>query len=291
MSHVEREDARCARALGLAVAVCLTLLGGTACEPAICQEDGQELYQRRIEPLFVDDRPSTCNQCHLSGVDLSLFVRSTPCETMACLVELDLVDLESPDDSLVLSWIGRARPDSQLITADVIRQEHDGFLAWIEHTAQCGGLEACGEVSCGPAATGECTLQSTNSTADPYVPDPSDCSPLAREEAFLHGVYAWRGRCFPCHYVDSDLGPEEAPRWIVGTEDCGPGAVDSLANLYELDVIDWDDPVNSRFLLKPLAERAGGVPHGGHDKYASTEDDMYLSVLGWIEYEAACRSR
>jgi hypothetical protein len=31
----------------------------------ICSEDGTELFDRRIVPVLVDDRPQTCNQCHL----------------------------------------------------------------------------------------------------------------------------------------------------------------------------------------------------------------------------------
>lgn len=268
------------------LALALALAG---CQPAICGEDGAALYERRIEPLLLDDRPSTCNQCHLAGVDLSLFVRETPCETMACLVELDLVDLEEPEQSLVLSWIGRAQPDSELITETVIAEEHAAFLEWIEHSATCGGLEACGDVQCGPAAQGECGLEVIDVQDMPYTPDPSDCSPVARERAFLNRVYAWRGRCFPCHFAGSDLGPEEAPRWIVSGE-CAPGAVQSLANLYALDVIDWDDLEQSRLLLKPLEEE-GGIPHGGHTKFEDREDDMYLSILGWLEYEATCRAQ
>jgi hypothetical protein len=124
---------------------------------------------------------------------------------------------------------------------------------------------------------------------NPYEPDPSDCSPLAREQAFLQRVYAWRGRCFPCHFRGTDLGELGATRWIVADQGCGPAAVSSMANLFALDVIDFGAPARSLFLRKPLSIEAGGVMHGGHDKYEDTDDEMYQSVLGWIEYEAACR--
>src|SRR5687768_16325048 len=74
-------------------------------ETDACTEAASELYRQRIEPILTSDEPSSCNQCHLSGVDLSLFVRDTPCETMACLIERDLVNLEAPEDSTVLSSI------------------------------------------------------------------------------------------------------------------------------------------------------------------------------------------
>jgi len=256
----------------------------------ICAEDATELFERRIAPVLVEDRPKTCNQCHLSGVDLSIFVRDTPCQTMACLVELELVDLDSPDDSLILSWIARAMPDSELITDDVISAEHEGFREWIVHTAECGGLEACGAVDCGPAEPGnECAVRGDGEDATTFEVDPADCSPIAREEAFLHEVYAFRGRCFPCHFIGSMYGPEEAPRWIDGSDTCGPSSLVSMNNLLALDVVDFDNPEMSLFLMKPLAEAEGGVVHGGHDKFADREDSAYQSFLGWIEYEAGCR--
>jgi hypothetical protein len=256
----------------------------------ICAEDGTELFDRRIAPVLVDDRPKTCNQCHLSGVDLSLFVRDTPCETMACMVELEVVDLDSPDDSLILTWIDRAMPDSELITDQVIATEHEAFREWIVHTAECGGLEACADVDCGPAPPGDqCEVRGDADDFVPFEIDPTDCSPIAREDTFLHTVYAFRGRCFPCHFIGSMYGPEEAPRWIDGSDPCGPGAVISRNNLLELDVVDYDDPEMSRFLLKPLAEAVGGIMHGGHDKIADTDDEAYQAFLAWIEYEAGCR--
>src|SRR5687767_10046112 len=90
--------------------------------PEACtQTSGTEIFEQRIAPLLADDQPKSCNACHLSGIDMSLFVRSTPCETMACLKDLGLVNLAAPADSKVLSWIERAEPLSPLITEDVVR--------------------------------------------------------------------------------------------------------------------------------------------------------------------------
>ena len=276
------------------VAVLLSVLTLPACTNddgpnGICREDSTELFDRRVAPILVEDRPSTCNQCHLSGVDLSLFVRDTPCETMSCLVQLELVDLESPDDSLILHWIDRAMPDSALITEQVISAEHEAFREWIVHTAECGGLDACGGVDCGPAEPGNQCEVREGSDAPPFELDPSDCSSIAREDAFLHEVYPYRGRCFPCHFIGSEYGPPEAPRWIDGSDVCGASSLASMNNLLELGVVDFDDPEMSLLLLKPLAEDQGGVVHGGHDKFADKDDMAYVSFLEWIRYEAGCR--
>jgi len=95
----------------------------------------QAYFHREIEPLLSDSRVSTCNECHLSGVDLSVFARETPCKTWACLVDQGLVNVASPEDSKILAWIERASPDSNLITPQVIAAEHDAFRDWIDANA------------------------------------------------------------------------------------------------------------------------------------------------------------
>jgi hypothetical protein len=84
-------------------------------------------------------------------------------------------------------------------------------------------------------------------------------------------------------------GPLEAPRWIDGSDVCGPSSLTSMNNLLALDVVDFDQPEMSLLLRKPLAELAGGVVHGGHDKFEDTMDPAYVSFLSWIEYEKGCR--
>lgn len=247
--------------------------------------EGEQLYEQRIAPLLQTDRPKTCNQCHLSGVELAAFVRPTPCQTMACLETRGLVDLETPEDSVILQWIARASPDSELITEAVIAEEYEGFLAWIEQAASC---DACADVDVGEDPCGEGDAQEVCEFDDPEqgpaFDDPGDCSEHTREALFRHKVYAWRERCYPCHFDSSQV---EAPKWIT----TGPCDLASLATLRTIQgggLLDLDAPASSRLLLKPLAESAGGVEHGGHDKFASVEDPAYMDILDWIEREAAC---
>src|SRR5688572_13407233 len=132
-----------------------------------CTEAATAVYRQRVEPVLMSDQPASCNQCHLSGVDLSLFVRDTPCETMACLVERDLVDLDAPEESTILSWIERASPDSELITEQVIQAEYDAFAAWIEQAASCG---ACSDTKCGEKTErGFCEIEAE--PGEPYSPE------------------------------------------------------------------------------------------------------------------------
>lgn len=264
--------------------------GGEIAPPAlVCDpDDSRALYDKRIAPLLAEERPSSCNACHLSGVDLGLYARDSPCRTMACMVEKGVVDLDDPQRSLILQWILRADPSSPLVTEQMIQEEHDGMLEWIQHVAACGS-EVCEPIDdpCGaPPSWEDCPLPPPEGPP-PFV-DPGDCSDRTIEAVFAGKVYPWRGRCYPCHFDDYD-GDVEAPRWIhVGP--CEEGSVVTMHNVLERGLADLDDPAQSLLLLKPLAVASGGVPHGGHDKIADTNDETYRDFLYWLSRLAQCRA-
>jgi hypothetical protein len=287
-----------AHGLSRRVAV-LALVSGssTACEreapvPASCMvEENLTIFERRIQPLLVDDHPSTCNQCHLAGVELADYAQGDECRTMACMVDEGIVDLDDPEDSVVLGWILRGTPDSALITEEVIQQEHDGMLEWISHHASCNGAvcedydDPCGH---GPHA-GECDVPSSAHDLPPRdFDDPGDCSDKTLELAFDTLVYSWRGRCNPCHY-DTFVGDEDddGPRWIA-IGDCNEASLRTMRTVVRDGYIDTENPSQSLLLLKPLAASAGGVEHGGSDKFYDTNDAAYRDFLRWIERWAAC---
>jgi len=247
---------------------------------ADCVAASNDLYTRRIAPLLATDRPKTCNTCHLSGVDMELFVQDTPCQTMACLSERGLVDLSDPASSVVLQWIARADPASPLIDQGVIDEEYAAFLAWIEASASCG-LCFTGDTPCGGAVAEKCDADDPK-TED--FEDPGDCSAVTREALFRHRVYAWRDRCYPCHFADKEF---DAPKWIA-TGPCEIGSLTTMHNVMERGLVDLENPAASLLLRKPLAESAGGVVHGGHDKFADSKDPAYVDFLSWIEREAGC---
>lgn len=247
-----------------------------------------ELYQQKIEPLFQDDHPSTCSQCHLPGIDLGSFVRGTPCETLACLVDQQLVDPGDPSNSKILSWIGRAKPDSKLITKEVIAQEHDGFEEWIRYNIECG---TCGGSVCPAEAGTSCDLEPEPGTDfEPSKIDPGGCSEDALEAVFRETVYSHRGRCSPCHF-DDHVEDENTPQWIEVSFGCEEGSKRTLKNVIELGLIDVDDPSQSLLLLKPLAVSAGGVKHGGGDKFEGLGDSAYEDFSYFAQRYAACANR
>jgi len=256
-----------------------------ACEPAA----GDELFERRIAPLLADDRPSSCNECHLRGLDLGSFAKGTPCRSMACMAEQGIVDLEHPENSLLLSWIERADPEhagSELITEAVVAEEYDAMLSWISYSARCGA-EACEPIEdpCGDPPTHEDCELALQPERDAAFVDPGDCSEATLESLFDARVYTWRGRCFPCHFQDDDI---DAPKWVaVGS--CALGASRTMRQVLTRGLVDVDDPERSLLLLKPLDESVGGVEHGGHHKMASTEDPAYVDFVEWITRYAECQ--
>ncbi len=77
---------------------------------------------------------------------------------MACLKEQGLVRLDAPEESVLLSWIGRVPPDSPLIDASVVEEEKTAFLQWFEHEAECG---TCADATCPDAAPTGCAANAT----------------------------------------------------------------------------------------------------------------------------------
>ncbi|HKY34419.1 MAG TPA: hypothetical protein VJN18_00655 [Polyangiaceae bacterium] len=255
-----------------------------------CALKPSRTFRERIEPLLSSDRITTCNQCHLSGVDLSAFVRETPCKTWACLQEQQLVNVESPRDSRILGWIERASPDSELITKDVIAAERDAFLEWIEANAACRA--ACVGVECGAPDKGP-TCGDDTAHENPVLPLPEDtrgCSDVELEQAFYDDIYTYRGRCYPCHFDTELTADPDAPRWISATGNCETGSAVTLARTLGLGLIDTETPSASLLLLKPLDDAGGGVMHGGDQKFAGTEDPTYVSFLRFIQHYADCKA-
>ncbi len=257
------------------------------CAPEVCEGDlGSEIYARRIEPLVGGGQPTTCNQCHLSGAELSAFVQATPCQSMACLVSQGLADLDDPAASAILRQIRMARPDSVLITQEVIDAEYQGFLEWIEYSAACMAY-TCEDFE-DPCGGG----QGAEPPGDVLTPL-GRCTEEAVGEAFETLVYATRERCAGCH------DPQGA-RFQQGTMfldqrftpgDSGSRRAAALRTMYNLigaGDVTVGDPSQSLLLLKPLAEEAGGVPHAGGPKFAGTDDPSYRSGLQWLQMYAAC---
>jgi hypothetical protein len=270
----------------LVLALALATCGG---EPSYdCSESGRaELYQRRIEPLLEEDRPKSCNQCHLSGVDLGAFVKDTPCQTMACLVEKGIVDLSVPENSLLLAWIDRAQPDSAGITSDVLAEERAGVEEWIRMTAECGVCNSdpnpCGDAD--PSQLEGCKVE--GEVEDVIAADPGDCSLQTLEEVFRGVFFTSRGRCYPCHFEEFGAGIADAPKWVaIGP--CETAAASTMRRIINAGYLDRESPSQSLWLRKPLDPEAGGLEHGGGVKIHSTDEDLYVGMSHFATRWAGC---
>lgn len=254
---------------------------------AQCEESSSDLFERRIAPLLNTDRPQSCNGCHLSGVDLSMFVRDSACESVACLVELGLADPENPEQSLILEWIRRARPESDLITEQVITEEYEGFREWLVESLACGD-GACRRAPCGSARFD--TFCRHDDELPPESSTPAPCSDAELDLLFRDAVFSHRDRCYPCHHEGQNALPPEVPRFFATTGNCNTASLQTSRTMLQAGYFDLDEPERSLILLKPLTESAGGLEHGGDDKFQTTDDATYLEILSYIERLSACRS-
>jgi hypothetical protein len=285
---VQLERAACI-ALLLAGVLGLDACGGEESKPEMCNESPGALYDRRIAPLLADDQPKSCNQCHLAGVDLSKFVRNDACESMACLQKDGLVNLDSPEDSVILSWIGRAEPDSELITTEVIDAEREAFLEWIEHEAACG---SCASTTCGePDRDQFCGVSHDPTNDTPEARDPGGCDDVALEQLFKDTVFDARGRCYPCHFDNIARPIPGAVAWIAQDDTCEVAAATTMRRVIDGGYVNLDQPDQSYLLLKPLDPSEGGLPHGGSAKFQKENDAGYTNFLYWLTRYAECQTQ
>lgn len=258
-----------------------------------------DAFERYIEPVISDEGPSTCNECHLSGIDLAMYVRATPCQTFACMVEQGVVDLDDPEHSEVLAFIQQANPATSTITEDVVWREYDAFLEWINWNVACFD-DACGTIEdpCGAAPTGPIP----DGVLDPL----EGCDEATLAQGFEDKVWRWHGRCWSCHAAGGE-GRDDfpaAPEFYVWAEE--DDALSSLLTMYNvlgLDLVDRTDPAASPLLTKPLAEgyaattalgTVTGVFHGGGDKFPPDEagelhDRSMPDFVAWVQQVVECQ--
>lgn len=255
---------------------------------ACSEEDALRLFEHRIAPLVDPARVDSCNKCHLAGVELRRFVRDTPCHTMACMERLGVVDLQDPEQSLVLGWIRRSEPDSTLITDAVVQAEHDAFLEWIRYSARCGAqtCEAHARGDDDPCG-GQTELVEPAAAASTLL---AGCDQDSLTAAFEQKVMPWVSRCAHCHSTSYPL-PEPLvgvlPQWAA-PEGHPDAARRTMLNLLAAGAIDLDHPEQSLLLTKPLAIATGGVEHGGGDKIESPDEPTYRDFESWIQLYASC---
>ena len=280
---------RMQRTHALWLTVLLAALGLHACNKADRSTDdtspytectNEELsanYTRYVEPFVSGSTRQSCSECHMTGIDMSIYAQDSACETMACMADSGAVDLDNPAQSAILAQILMGDPNSSVYDVET---EHDAMLEWIRWNAECFD-SVCGDIE-SPCSSG--------SGAETTGVDPiGDCSEEDLLAVFWDSVIADKGRCDVCH---SDWAQEATTYGAcVSTEDCvnqqeciggicrHPGpyyaphmfeseeaalqwnnpedrqkGMNTMYNIVALGQFDTEDPLSSLLLTKPLLE-------------------------------------
>src|SRR5579859_2897560 len=85
--------------------VTVLVIGITAAAARAAEPTPQEVFDKRIMPIFKSANPSSCTQCHLAGVDLKNYILPSHEKTFLSLRDQGLVNLDKPEDSKILRLI------------------------------------------------------------------------------------------------------------------------------------------------------------------------------------------
>ena len=230
------------------------------------------IFERRILPIFQSVKPSSCAECHLSGVDLKEYIRPTQQQTFASLVSAGLIDVAKPDDSKILQFISRRPQQPILVTENVRQQEYEAFREWVRAAVSDSALIA-------------------DKDAQPIGSQlPEEVIRHARSdrvlESFVENVWTEVGRCAACHSPDrnqkqvSEHG--EQVSWIkLGDPEA------TFKYMLEAELIDTNNPEDSLLLLKPMMQ----VKHGGGQKMV-IGDRTYKQFRQFVDdYVAVVQSK
>jgi hypothetical protein len=230
----------------------------------------KEVFEKRLLPIFKSPNPSSCTQCHLSGVDLKNYLLPSHEDTFVSLRDQGLIDLDKPEKSKILALIkmGEAQKGkSALIHQKTRKAEYEAFADWIKRSAADPKLRDLPKLA-------------ADKQAKPKRPN--EVIRHARKdrvvESFTNNVWPIRFRCMNCHTEGSPQAQKlvkehgERVAWFKAE---GPEAtVEYLRSKKLLG----DDPEKSLLLRKPLGE----VKHGGGIKFVKG-DQGYKAMRAFLE--------
>ena len=230
-----------------------------------------DVFTRRILPIMNSAKPSSCAECHLSGVDLKDYIRADQSETFAALVKAGLIDAKQPKKSKLLEFISRKPEQSSIVSADVRREELAAFTTWIEEAARDPELlkAKAGSEILGPKLPIEVVRHARHDRV------------LA---SFIDNVWVEATRCAACHSPQFNKQQVqkhgEQVSWMTPND---PAA--TLKHLVEAGLIDAKEPTQSLILQKPTMQ----VKHGGGIKMV-VGDRSYKQFRKFLEDYAAMSS-
>ena len=209
-----------------------------------------EIFTRRMLPILRSDDASSCTECHFGGVDLSSYIRDDQATTFAALRAEGLIDVDKPDDSKILRFIGRHAADTDPLIVNVRQAESQAFRSWIRAAVKDPDL----------LATKDTDVRIGSELSDEVIRHMRRDRVL---DSFVETVWSQIGRCLRCHSPDKNeklvAKHGEQMSWIRPNDPYG-----TMLQCVEQRIIDVDDPEESLLLLKPL----GKEDHGGGRKFA-----------------------
>lgn len=244
--------------------------GNASAEPT-----AQQVFERRLLPIFKSPNPSSCTQCHLAGVDLKNYIQPSHEKTFLSLRDQGLIDLNRPADSKILRLIrmGEKEKRSDLIQGKVRQAEYEAFVEWIKASCADPKLRQAPKLPPGDLARPERPVEVIRHTHKDKV-----------LESFENNIWSQRFRCLVCHMPggadNAKLVAENGPRvsWIKAE-----GAEATMNYLMGSKLIDTNQPERSLLLRKPLQD---GTKHGGGQKMV-LGDLGYKAFRNWLEDYAA----
>ncbi len=227
-----------------------------------------DVFTRRILPIMNSAKPSSCAECHLSGVDLKDYIRADQAETFAALVKGGLIDAKQPQKSKLLEFISRTPAKASIVSAEIRKEELAAFTAWIEEAARDPELlkAKAGSEKLGPKLPVEVVRHARHDRV------------LA---SFIDNIWVEATRCAACH--SPEFNKEQVKKhgeqvsWMTPDD---PAA--TLKHLVEAGLIDTAEPTKSMILLKPTMQ----VKHGGGIKMV-VGDRSYKQFRKFLEDYAA----
>jgi hypothetical protein len=233
-----------------------------------CADDALAIFDKRIKPILEAQKPSSCAECHLSGVDLKDFIRPTQQETFGSLVAGGMIDVKQPGESKLLKFIERQPEKPSLVSEKVRREEAAAFRAWISAAVKDNKL-----------------LAASKSGGDNPLKVSAEVIRHARKDrvltSFMENVWVEAGRCAACH--SSDRNQEQVKKHGEKVNWMKPGNPQAtLDYLLEAGLIDVESPEESLILLKPLLK----VKHGGGQKMV-VGDRSYKQFRRFLDDYAA----
>ena len=103
----EDVDVRLTHVRVVILSVVLLALCGAPNHAVADEQNPLSIFNRRVLPIMQAENPSSCSECHLSGVDLKDYIGPDQATTFASLRERGLINLENPDESKILKFIAR----------------------------------------------------------------------------------------------------------------------------------------------------------------------------------------